>query len=429
MSLTVISKPRISGAFCISWMVLFAATSMHIAGAQEANDMAPPVRDAATSSTSIVSNKLHSLGLTGSLRGGYWSSNRLYDDVSNVGAASTWLKLDKKLDNGIGLFAEGFASREDFRTGGNTRNRVREAYLETRSGAFDIRVGKQIIAWGRTDRLNPTDNLTPRDSTLMAADIDEDRFGSMASKVSWNMDAYTSLTGVWLPEFQPNRIFLRSGFSESIPNSNRQWAVKLDQSGKDIDWSLSYFDGYDLNGDLSASRVLQHYRTKVIGVDAATTRGAYRFAVESAYTQTEDTGGTNEFIKNPFLYTVVGVERDFGNNTSGIVQFFNRTVSNYSQPSSAARLHAILSNQLDRTQNGVSIRIAKKWWNETLETELAGASLLDRNGYSVRPRMTYLWSDQVKILSGYEYYQGSSDTLYGLLHKNSLFFIEMRYFY
>ncbi len=429
MSMTVFSKPRVSGAFCISWLVLFAATSLKVAVAQEANDMAPPVRDAASSSGSVVSNKLHSLGLTGSLRGGYWSSNRLYDDVSNVGTGSTWLKLDKKLDNGIGLFAEGFASREDFRTGGHSRNRIREAYVETRSGAFDIRVGKQIIAWGRTDRLNPTDNLTPRDARLMAADIDEDRFGSMASKVSWNMDSFTSLTGVWLPEFQPNRVFLRSGFSETIPNSNRQWAVKLDQSGKDIDWSVSYFDGYDLNGDLSAARVLQHYRSQVIGVDAATTRGAYRFAVESAYTRTEDSAGTNEFIKNPFLYTVFGVERDFGNNTSGIVQIFNRTVTNYSQPSSAARFHAILTNQLDRTQNGISVRIAKKWWNETLETELSGLSLIDRNGYSVRPRMTYLWSDQVKILSGYEYYQGSSDTLYGLLHKNSLLFIEMRYFY
>jgi hypothetical protein len=429
MSMTVFSKPRVSGAFCISWLVLFAATSLKVAVAQEANDMAPPVRDAASSSGSVVSNKLHSLGLTGSLRGGYWSSNRLYDDVSNVGTGSTWLKLDKKLDNGIGLFAEGFASREDFRTSGHSRNRIREAYVETRSGAFDIRVGKQIIAWGRTDRLNPTDNLTPRDARLMAADIDEDRFGSMASKVSWNMDSFTSLTGVWLPEFQPNRVFLRSGFSETIPNSNRQWAVKLDQSGKDIDWSVSYFDGYDLNGDLSAARVLQHYRTQVIGVDAATTRGAYRFAVESAYTRTEDSAGTNEFIKNPFLYTVFGVERDFGNNTSGIVQIFNRTVTNYSQPSSAARFHAILTNQLDRTQNGISVRIAKKWWNETLETELSGLSLIDRNGYSVRPRMTYLWSDQVKILSGYEYYQGSSDTLYGLLHKNSLLFIEMRYFY
>ena len=429
MSMTVFSKPRVSGAFCISWMVLFTATFLQVAFAQEANDMAPPVRDAASASGSVVSNKLHSLGLTGSLRGGYWSSNRLYDDVSNVGTGSTWLKLDKKLDNGIGLFAEGFASREDFRTGGHSRNRIREAYVETRSGAFDIRVGKQIIAWGRTDRLNPTDNLTPRDARLMAADIDEDRFGSMASKVSWNMDSFTSLTGVWLPEFQPNRVFLRSGFSETIPNSNRQWAVKLDQSGKDIDWSVSYFDGYDLNGDLSAARVLQHYRTQVIGVDAATTRGAYRFALESAYTRTEDSAGTNEFIKNPFLYTVFGVERDFGNNTSGIVQIFNRTVTNYSQPSSAARFHAILTNQLDRTQNGISVRIAKKWWNETLETELSGLSLIDRNGYSVRPRMTYLWSDQVKILSGYEYYQGSSDTLYGLLHKNSLLFIEMRYFY
>jgi hypothetical protein len=220
-----------------------------------------------------------------------------------------------------------------------------------------------------------------------------------------------------------------------VPSSNRQWALKLDQSGKELDWSVSYFDGYDLSGDLSAARVLQHYRTQVIGVDAATTRGAYRFAVESAFTRTEDSAGTNEFIKNPFLYTVLGVERDFGDNTSGIVQIFNRTVSNYSQPSSAApiaqlaRLHAIFANQLDRTQNGVSVRIAKKWWNETLETELAGVSLLDRFGYSVRPRMTYLWSDQVKILSGYEYYQGSSDTLYGLLHKNSLFFVEMRYFY
>lgn len=428
MSVTVFFKPRISGAFYIACLALLASASLHVACAQEANDIAPPIRDTGSTDSDVIKH-LHATGLTGSLRGGYWSSNRLYDDVSNVGTGSVWLKLDKKLSNGIGLFAEGFAAREDIRSSGNSRNRLREAYVETRSGAFDFRVGKQIIAWGRTDRLNPTDNLTPRDATLIAADVDEDRFGSMAGKASWNMDAYTSLTGVWLPEFQPNTIFLRSGLRETAPNSRRQWAVKLDQSGKDLDWSVSYFDGYDLNGDLSAARVLKHYRTQVIGVDAATTRGAYRFAIESAFTRTEDTAGTEDFIKNPFLYTVFGVERDFGNNTSGIVQVFNRTVSNYSQPSSAARLHAILANQLDRTQNGVSVRIAKKWWNETLETELAGVSLIDRHGYSVRPRMTYLWSDQVKILSGYEYYQGSSDTLYGLLHKNSLLFIEMRYFY
>ncbi|MCE2870789.1 MAG: hypothetical protein LW714_05165 [Oxalobacteraceae bacterium] len=428
MSLMSYFKPRFSGAFYIACLTLFAPAFISVACAQDANDMAPPVRDT-VSTDAGVRKQLNAIGLTGSLRGGYWSSNRLYDDVSNIGTGSVWLKLDKKLSNGIGLFAEGFAAREDMRSTGNSRNRLREAYVETRSGAFDFRVGKQIIAWGRTDRLNPTDNLTPRDARLMAADVDEDRFGSMAGKASWNMDAYTSITGIWLPEFQPNTLFLRSGLKETVPNSRRQWAVKFDQSGKDLDWSVSYFDGYDLNGDLSAARVLKHYRTQVLGVDAATTRGSYRFAVESAFTRTEDPTGTDDFIKNPFLYTVMGVERDFGNNTSGIVQVFNRTVSNYSQPPTAARLHAILANQLDRTQNGVSIRIAKKWWNETLETELSGVSLLNRHGYLIRPRMTYLWSDQVKILSGYEYYQGSNDTLYGLLNKNSLLFIEMRYFY
>ena len=411
-----------AGALVLLGMLVPAA---YAAGVDYGPEMAPPERAAGSGLT----RGLNQLGLTGSLRSGIWSSNRLYDDVGNVGTASNWLKLEKKLNSGLGLYAEGYAAREDVRSNGDNRSRVREAYLEGRAGAFDFRVGKQIIAWGRADRLNPTDNLTGRDATLMGADIDEDRFGSVAAKGSWNVDAYTSLSAIWLPEFAPNKIFLRPGFSESTPTGSRQWALKMDQSGKTIDWSLSYFDGYDLAGDLSAALRIQHYRTKVIGMDAATSVGSYRFALESAYTMTEDPDGNNEFVKNPFVYTVFGVEHDFGNETSGIVQIFNRHVLNYSTPSDAARLHAIFSSQLDRNQNGVSLRIAKKWWNQTLETELAGSSLIERRAYSVRPRITYLWSDSIKLLAGYEYYQGGSDTLFGYLKKNNVLFAELRYFY
>lgn len=392
-----------------------------------APDLAPP--DNAADQRPALLGKLNALGLTGSLRSGYWSSNRLYDDRGNIGTASTWLKLDKRFENGLGVFAEAYGGREDFRSDGNGVTRVREAYLDARAGALDFRLGQQIIAWGRADRLNPTDNLTPRDSRLLAADVDEDRFGSLAAKASWNLDAHTSLTGVWLPEFRPNRIFLRSGFSEVIPNGSRNWALKLDQSGKAVDWSVSYYDGYDLSGDLSASYVFRHYRTRVIGFDTATTRGAWRFALESAYTRTEDPDGTLAYVKNPFVYTVLGIERDFGNNTSGIVQLFNRRVMHHQTPSAAEQLHAILTSQLDRDQNGVSVRVAKKWWNETLETELSGSALLERRGYLVRPRLSYAWSDQIKLLAGYEYFDGSSNTLYGLLKRNRLLFTELRYFF
>ena len=393
------------------------------------NDMAPPLspEEAAATTAYPIKAQLSRLGVTGSFRTGYWSSNRLYDDVSGVGTASAWLKLEKKLDNGIGLFAEGYSAREDLRTDGNTRSSIREMYVETRQGDLDFRVGRQIIAWGRTDRLNPTDNLTPRDARLMAADIDEDRFGSLAAKASWNLTANDSLTLVLLPEFQANKSY--SKYTEVIPTANNQWAIKYDQSGKAIDWSVSYYDGYDLSPDLSASYIYEHYRTKVLGMDIATTIGSNRFALESAYTQTQDMNGTNEYIKNPFLYTVIGVEHDFGNNTSGIVQIFNRHVYNYTTPTADGLYHAIFSSQLDRNQDGISIRIAKKWLNETLETELAGSTLLERNGYSLRPRVTYLWSDSIKLLAGYEYYEGNSNTYYGYLKKNNTLFMELRYFY
>ncbi len=396
------------------------------------NDMAPPmsIEEAAATTAYPIKAQLSRLGVTGSFRTGYWSSNRLYDDVSGVGTASAWLKLEKKLDNGIGLFAEGYSAREDLRTDGNTRSSIREMYVETRKGDFDFRVGRQIIAWGRTDRLNPTDNLTPRDARLLATDIDEDRFGSLAAKALWSLAANDSLTLVLLPEFQANKSY--SKFTEVIPTANNQWAIKYDQSGKAIDWSVSYYDGYDLSPDLSASYVYEHYRIKVLGMDIATTIGSNRFALESAYTQTQDMNGTNEYIKNPFLYTVIGVEHDFGNNTSGIVQIFNRHIYNYSTPDTSTSLkllRSVVISQLDRNQDGISIRIAKKWLNETLETELAGSTLLERNGYSLRPRVTYLWSDSIKLLAGYEYYAGNSNTYYGYLKKNNTLFMELRYFY
>ena len=421
-----------------SYSSLFAAAlclsllSHLVQAADLDNDMAPPmsIEEAAATTAYPIKAQLSRLGVTGSFRTGYWSSNRLYDDVSGVGTASAWLKLEKKLDNGIGLFAEGYSAREDLRTDGNTRSSIREMYVETRKGDFDFRVGRQIIAWGRTDRLNPTDNLTPRDARLLATDIDEDRFGSLAAKALWSLAANDSLTLVLLPEFQANKSY--SKFTEVIPTANNQWAIKYDQSGKAIDWSVSYYDGYDLSPDLSASYVYEHYRIKVLGMDIATTIGSNRFALESAYTQTQDMNGTNEYIKNPFLYTVIGVEHDFGNNTSGIVQIFNRHIYNYSTPDTSTSLkllRSVVISQLDRNQDGISIRIAKKWLNETLETELAGSTLLERNGYSLRPRVTYLWSDSIKLLAGYEYYAGNSNTYYGYLKKNNTLFMELRYFY
>ena len=422
--------------------------------ALSADDGEPPLvpeekTDASLTRLAAVKEKLHDWGLTGSLRGAYWSSNRRLDDEKHIPNVSAWLKLDRKIVKNWGVFVEGYLNREDPLDTRKNTSRFREAYVEGRTGDWDFRFGKQIIAWGRADRFNPTDNLTPRDFTLLAPEPDEDRFGSAAAKASWNWNASTSLAAVWLPTFRPHVFAFpdQPGVSvdHDVPDSHRQWAIKLDQSGKTVDWSVSYFDGFDLTpdvsfGGLTATGVVakfRHNRTRVIGADAATTLGAYRLATEIAYTRTEDNSGGNPDIKNSFWYGVVGLERSFSDNLTFNSQLFARRVSHYSNPADIANpairsfavQNAILNNQYDKQQFGMTLRVSKKWFNETLEGELAGSVLFNSSGYLVRPKMVYAYSDSVKLIGGIEYFGGSDKTSYGRQDKNRGLFAEVRYFF
>ena len=181
----------------------------------------------------------------------------------------------------------------------------------------------------------------------------------------------------------------------------------------------------------------RHHRTRVIGADAATTLGAYRLATEIAYTRTEDNAGSNPDIKNSFWYGIVGLERSFSDNLTFNSQLFARRVSHYSNPEDIANpavkpiaiQNAILNNQYDKQQFGVTLRVAKKWFNETLEGELAGSLLLNRSGYLVRPKLVYAYSDSIKLIGGVEYFGGSDKTSYGRQDKNRGVFAELRYFF
>jgi len=363
--------------------------------------------------------RLNELGITGSLRAAYWSSNRLLDNESDIGVASTWLKLDQWVGP-VGIFAEGYFTNEDIFGAQYNASRLREAYLDVPTDAWDIRIGNQIIAWGRADRFNPTDNLTPRDFTL--------------------------LVGVWLPEFEPNVLppAAPSGITavRRIPNSHRQWALKLDQSGAKVDWSVSYFDGFNLNPDLSPGDTagaifLDYNRTNVFGIDAATTRGSYRFALEAAYTRTIDPDGTNPFVRNPFFYGVAGIERSFSDDLSVIVQGYYRKVENYSDPEqisdpalrALAVQQAILSAQYDPDQYGLSLRIGKQWLNQALEGEIGALVRLDRSAYTLRPKLAYAVNDQLSLIIGAEYSVGSDKTIFRELERNNGVFTEARYFF
>lgn len=155
-----------------------------------------------------------------------------------------------------------------------------EAYMDIYNLGFDgldVRIGKQRIAWGTADTMNPTDNLNP-DDLANFFDFGE-HIPTLAIKADYSFSPEFSAELVWLPAMKPallpkdssiffggevNQIFAAAlaqtggaipGFAIGEPDilvstpgydlSHSMQAAKLKGVIGNVDFSLSYFHGYD----------------------------------------------------------------------------------------------------------------------------------------------------------------------------------------
>ena len=386
---------------------------------------------------------LQQLNLNGSARAGYYGKSRNLDDQKDVGTGALWLKAAPKLGDNASMQLEGWL-RNDHSFKGKGEAKLREGYLNYTAGDADFRIGKQIIVWGRADGINPTDNLTPRNYTLLTPETDDQRLGALAAKAKYTLPEL-AITAIWLPRFGPSVYPLPAQpgvvYSEAMPQGG-QGALKLDHSGGEVDWSASYFNGYDLNPDLkigavtatSTHLILQHRRIRVLGMDGATTLGRYGLRAEAAYTWT-DNPYNDPLVKHPFIYVVLGGDRTFSDNFNINLQYYFRRVASYQDPQAIANpmlravatQAAITSSQLTRFQHGLTTRISDKWLNETLEGEIAVIYDMTLRDYALRPKFIYAFTDQMKGTLGADVYRGGSNTFFGRLRNNSSLFAEMKY--
>src|SRR2546427_6276513 len=105
-------------------------------------------------------------------------------------------------DPAASLYVDGWVRNDDLFIAKETSGKFREGYLDLRLGALDVRLGRQIIAWGRADQINPTDNLTPRDFTLLVPEDADQRSGTTGARATYRV-AGRCLTRVVPPTFVP----------------------------------------------------------------------------------------------------------------------------------------------------------------------------------------------------------------------------------
>lgn len=383
--------------------------------------------------------------ITGSARASCWSEAKNPDAGPGAQASSLWVKSGISLFDGkAALHGEGWL-RDDsyYQSGYPAKADLREGFIDISTEHFDLCAGRQIIAWGRTDAVNPTDNLVMRDFTLAAPEDADQKSGVGALKAAYSAGDLRFIA-IWLPEFRANLLPFPKGTpvmtetkSDTAPN---QWAAKLEYTASDYEYSVSYFDGFDHNPDFAltgAGVTMRYGRLKVYGADGAFTSGRYGFRAEAAYLASEDVTGNDPFSKNPAFFAVAGGDRTFGDNFNVNLQYLFRQVINYRAPASItpaaalplAEAAAFAANQYDETQHGLTFRIGNKWLNDTLEAEVAGLVWLQHGDSLIRPKITYAATDAIRLSMGADSYQGPHNSFFGRLTDFTTFFFELRWGY
>jgi len=204
--------------------------------------------------------------------------------------------------------------------------KLKEAYIDWKGEMLALRVGRQIVSWGKADDIQITDIICPKDLSYISADYNESRLGIDAVRLSL-LTTKAQFDAFYIPFFTPSILPLAKGnplkafdfpskvdnITINVPNdyrdlelpekklSNSEYAFRAGVYTSIADLSFYYFYGWDdtpffkyipgIDGDLDEEdfeinqiNVQGKYkRMMMIGLDAAIPVGDFVIRLEEAY--------------------------------------------------------------------------------------------------------------------------------------------------
>jgi hypothetical protein len=336
---------------------------------------------------------------------------------------------------------------------------------------FDLRIGKQRIAWGTADRLNPTDNLNPNDFT------DYMNFGEKVP--SWALKADFSiieerlkLTTIFLPNvvpvllprygafpfgdstdlqgLPPNIIIGGTSTSISTPAydmNHTMQAAKLAGSLFSVDWSLSYFHGYDnlplvktVNivptspTEVSVQTSLALPELHVVGADLAGELLSIGWwaevaafipakAVHTSITAPDQTGQptTTEEValsNDPYVKYTLGLDYTFSFGTYVNLQYNH----GFSTERGHEKLHDYFMLRLEHKLLNGDLKLAIGALYETEQFKDPG----DNIGLGVFPEVSWKPRDNLEFVLGYFLIEGKGRSLFTNITKEDQVYVKTK---
>jgi hypothetical protein len=355
---------------------------------------------------------------------------------------------------------------------------VREAYVNGYFGPLDIRLGKQIIVWGRADVLNPTSNITPNDLRVRSPVEDDRRVGNIGARGFLNFQPFR-LEGVWMPMYVATELpaaklpqYVYFGDTRYPPPhlDRGLGAGRLHLELPAVDMSVSFLHGYaPLPGltlesytygiNPTAIRISRTaYDHNVVGFDFSTVIGDYLgIRGEAAYRRPIDYKN-RPYTPRPDLQYVLGVDHSFG-AVSVIAQYIGRytfdwhheagpgytpytpaTLSSLSWSTTVerevnkvagqmlAQNNQIIFGQTAQVQHLATLRVEWLTLAETLSFSTLALVNFTTHEWLAFPKIGYKVTDRMSTAVGAEIFWGPENTLFNFA-KDTLTagYAELRY--
>ncbi|MCK4853306.1 MAG: hypothetical protein KAT31_03570 [Bacteroidales bacterium] len=356
---------------------------------------------------------------------------------------------------------------------------LREAYADLYLGDFDLRAGQQIIAWGRADGINPTNNLCPQDYFVRSPVADDMRLGNFLFRGRYTIQSRIRLEGIWVPVYRhsiyrfdlfdmPDFVSFTDAYSPDAALKNGSFAGKLAFLFDRFDGSISWFNGYDPMPGIEAGPLpetpgktptinmyARPFRQQTVGLDFSFGLGSFGVRGEAAYREpTADYKG-RIFVPNRDLRYVLGIDRSFG-DFAIMVMYTGQYVFDFEemqimggipdigpeqlqQPAiwgmlgpmmdqQLAGFNRIIFDQIKEISHSLAARPAMSLFHNVLDLEVFGLYNFSTEEWALMPKLSWSVSDNLKLGIGGEYFEGPQNTRYDLIAPvfNGVF-MELRY--
>ena len=398
----------------------------------------------------------------------YIDGNNRGDDRNSISEGRLRVEYDRDIADNMRLyvdallqvdddeFTHGFVN--DFEDDDLKRNyfNFTEAFLDIYFTDFDLRLGKQIVTWGKADVSNPTDNINPTDYSNL---LDDETIGVVAANLTYYWNDW-SLQIVGVPGFTPTRLpptGTRFGLippdriaviedpllpialhvpiedpvlpSNTIDNS--QYGMRLQTSYSGWDFSVSFYDGMndfpstsvrymDTPFPIPEAIVPVYNRFRAVGGDFATTCDRWGFHGEAAYLFFDGNAEDNR------MQYVIGLDYTrsnvlFDHDIFVILEYVGEEVTREGEGfDGGAGLDSLLVN-------AIAGNITYEF-TEYTKLELIGVvDLYQGDDYYFQPQLIHQMTDDFEITVGLDLIGGPSDTFFGQFKDNDRVFVKLKY--